>query len=86
MPTSGASTSNNHFWGATPFKVQVKFGIPIFEGQIDTNVIDRCLNQLEVYFLVHDFSNWENITFALLKSASHVKDWWETYYEKKDER
>jgi hypothetical protein len=30
MPTSGASTSNNHSEGATPFKVQVNFDIPIF--------------------------------------------------------
>jgi len=26
-----------------------------------------------------------NITFALVKAAPHVKDWWETYYEKKYE-
>eukprot|EP00253_Pinus_taeda_P014225 PITA_14225 len=27
----------------------------------------------------------EKIVFALLKAAPHVKDWWETYYEQKDE-
>jgi hypothetical protein len=41
---------------------------------------------LEGYFSVHDFSNRENITFSLLKAAPHVKDWWETYCEQKDER
>ena len=30
MPTSDASSSNNHFGGSTPFKVQVKFDIHIF--------------------------------------------------------
>ena len=30
LPTGGASTSNNHFKGATPLKVQVNFYIPIF--------------------------------------------------------
>jgi len=40
---------------------------------------------LEEYFLVHDFSNQENITFALFKATPHVKDWWETYYEQKHE-
>ena len=33
-------------------------------------------------------SSWifrEKITFALLKAAPHDKDWWENYYEKKDE-
>jgi hypothetical protein len=28
-------SSNNHFGGTSPFKVQVNFDIPIFEGQID---------------------------------------------------
>ena len=30
LPTGGASTSNSHSGGATPFKVQVNFEIPIF--------------------------------------------------------
>jgi hypothetical protein len=82
IPTSGASTSINHSRGATPFKVQVNFDIPIFEGQIDADVVDRWLNLLEGYFLVHEFSDRERIIFALLKVAPHVKDWWETYSEK----
>jgi len=41
LPTSGASTSNNHSVGPTPFKVQVNFDIPIFEGQIDAVTIDK---------------------------------------------
>ena len=40
---------------------------------------------MEGYFLVHDFSNREKITFTLLKAAPHVKDWWVTYCEQKDE-
>jgi hypothetical protein len=56
IPTGGASTSNNHSGGATPFKVQVNFDIPIFEGQIDADAVDRWLNLLEGYFSVHDFS------------------------------
>jgi hypothetical protein len=41
IPTGGASTSNNHSGGATPFKVQVNFNIPILEVQIDADVVDR---------------------------------------------
>ena len=85
LPISGASASSSHYGGAAPFKVQVNFEIPIFEGQIDAYAIDRWLNLLEGYFLVHDFSEWEKIIFALLKASPHVKDWWETYCEKKDE-
>ena len=85
LPTNGASAFRSHSGGATPFKVQVNFDIPIFEGQIDADAIDIWLNLLEGYFSVHDFSNRENIIFALLKASPHVMDWWETHCEKKDE-
>jgi hypothetical protein len=85
LPTGSASTSNNHSGGATPFKVQVNFDIPIFEGQIDADVVDRWLNLLQGYFLVHDFSNRERIIFSLLKATPHVKDCWETYWEQQSE-
>jgi hypothetical protein len=85
LPKGDASTSSSYSGSATPFKVQVNFDIPIFEGQIDADVVDKWLNLLEGYFSVHDFSSREKITFALLKAAPHVKDWWETYCEQKDE-
>jgi hypothetical protein len=81
LTTSSVSTSKNHSRGATPFKVQVNFDIPIFEGQIDANIVDRWLNLLEGYFSVHEFSDLERIIFALLKVTPHVKDRWETYWE-----
>ena len=79
LPTGDASSSNRHSRGATPFKVQVNFDIPIYEGQINANVVNKWLNLLEGYFSVHDFSDREKIIFALLNVAPHVKDWWETY-------
>ncbi len=85
LPKDDASASNNYSRNTTPFKVQVNFEIPIFEGQIDTNVIDKWLNLLERYFSVHEFLSREKIIFALLKAAPHVKDWWKTYCEQKDE-
>jgi hypothetical protein len=78
---SGASSSSDHFGGTSPFKVQVNFDIPVFEGQIDADALDKWLNLLEGYFSVHNFSDKENITFALLKALPHVKHWWETYWE-----
>ncbi len=47
LPTSDASSSSSHSGGTTPFKVQVNFDIPIFEGLIDAKVVDRWLNLLE---------------------------------------
>jgi hypothetical protein len=78
LPTRDASSSSGH---ATPFKVQVNFDIPLFEGLIDADGVDKWLNLLERYFSVHNFFNRENITFALLKVIPHVKDWWDTYSE-----
>jgi hypothetical protein len=73
-----SSSSISH---ATPFKVQVNFDITLFEGIIDVDVVDKWLNMLEGYFPVHNFSNREKITFALLKIIPHVKYWWDTYSE-----
>ena len=79
--TANASTLSAHFGGVAPFKVQVNFGIPIFEGQIDADALEKWVNMLEGYFLVYNFFDRENITFSLLKVVPHVKDLWETYSE-----
>jgi len=71
LPTSGVSTSKNHFGGSTAFKVQVKFGIPIFWGKIDVDVIDEWLNLLEGYFFVHDFSSQEILLLLFSKHPPH---------------
>ena len=47
FPTGGASASSSHSGGATPFKVQVNFDIPIFDGQIDADNVYRWFNILE---------------------------------------
>ena len=85
LPRTDASASSSYSGNATPFKVQVNFEIPIFEGKIDADVVDKWLNLLEGYFSIHDFSSREKIIFALLKAVLHVKDWRETYYKLKDE-
>jgi hypothetical protein len=46
--------------------------------------VDKWLNLLEGYFSFHNFSNREKITFSLLKAVPRVKDWWETFCEKKE--
>jgi hypothetical protein len=66
-------SSSNHFGGTSPFKVQVNFDIPIFEGKIDADALEKWLNILEGYFSIQKNFNKENITFALLKDLPHVK-------------
>ena len=77
-----ASSSSRHFGGTSPFKVQVNFDIPVFEGHIDADALKKWLNLLESYFSVHNFSDREKITFELLKVLPLVKHWWKTYWEK----
>lgn len=72
------STSDN-FGVATPFKVQVNFDIPLFEGQIDVDAFEKWLNLLEGDFFIQILLDNENIMFTLLKSLPHVKYWWECY-------
>ena len=85
LPMVDTSTSGSYSRRAAPFKVQVNFDIPTFEVQIDADTVDKWLNLLEGHFSIHDFSRREKITFTLLKAAPHIKDWWETYCEQKDE-
>ena len=88
MPTAtDTPSSSSHFGGATPFKVQVNFEIPLFEGKIDADALEKWLSLLEGYFSIQKNFDSENITFALLKSLPHVKDWWDGYCERheKDE-
>ena len=75
LAAASASSTSSRFGDATPFKVQVKFDIPLFEGNIDADALDHWLNVLEGYFSVHNFYYKENITFALLKVTPHVKNW-----------
>jgi hypothetical protein len=51
----GASSSRNYFVGTSPFKAQVSFHIPIFEGLIDADALEKWLNLLEGYFFVQKF-------------------------------
>ena len=81
MHTSDTSSFSNLSRGTTLFKVQVNFDIPIFEGQIDADTVDRWLNLLEGYFSINDFSSREKFTFSLLKAIAHIKDLWEAYFE-----
>jgi hypothetical protein len=67
------SSSKDHFGSTSPFKVQVNFYIPIFEGQIDADALEKWLNLLEGYFFAHNFSDREKITFTLLREKKLIQ-------------
>ena len=74
-----SSSANQSFGAPTPFKVQVNFDIPIFEGKINSDAVENWLDQLTSYFSVNQFTDKEKITFSLLKSSLAVKNWWGVY-------
>ena len=76
---ASAPSTSSHFAGVTPFKVQVKYNIPLFEGKIDADALEKWLSLLEGYFSIQKKFDSEKITFALLKSLPHVKYWWDGY-------
>ena len=76
-----AYSISNHFRGATPFKVKFNFDIPLFEGQIDANTLEKWLNLLEGYYSVQNVSHSEKITIVLL-NLPNVRAWWECYWER----
>ena len=79
------SESETLFRGNTPFKVQVNFDIPNFEGKVDSKAVDNWLSKLDRYFSVNNFSDAEKITFSLLKAKTHVKLAWETKVANKEQ-
>jgi len=68
-----APSSNSRFKYAAPFKVQVNFEIPIFEGQIETDSLDIWLNLLEIYWSII-FMIGKILLFHSSKSPHNVKD------------
>ena len=74
MPsTASASSTSNQFGDATPFKIQVNFDIPLFEGNIDADALDNWLNVLEGYFSIHNFFDRENIILHSLRKSPMSK-------------
>jgi hypothetical protein len=86
LPTKSETPSKrNHFRGVTPFTVQFNFVIPLFEGNIDANALEKWLTLLEGYCSIKNNSGIEKITFSLLKALPHVKYWWESYWDSHEE-
>ena len=72
LATTSASSMSSQFRDATPFKVQVNFDIPLFEGSVDADSLDNWLNAIQGYFSVHNFSKREMISFVHLKEVPHA--------------
>jgi hypothetical protein len=70
LPIGEASSSRVH---ATPFEVQVNFYIPLSEGLIDVDVVDKWLNLLEGYFRSTIFSIGKTLLFHSSRSSPMLR-------------
>jgi hypothetical protein len=83
LPIGDTSSSSE---GTTPLKVHINFDIPIFESQIDVDVVDKWLNLIERYFFVHNFFDRENITLRSLRLSPMSKIGGRIYVRKRKHR
>jgi hypothetical protein len=62
-----------------PFRVEANIGIKAYVNDIDSLKLNQWLQQLEVYFKVHEICEDQIIFFARLKLEGHMLTWSENY-------
>jgi hypothetical protein len=75
-PSSSAITPSQYL-----FKMEVKVDIKPYQGEIDALKLNHWLQQLEVYFSVHNIDEEQKISFSRLKLEGHALTWWEITHE-----
>ena len=63
-----------------PFKVEAKLEIPMYDGQVNVEVLNRWLKQMEVYFVLYQVQEVQHIYFSILKMTGHVLLWYCIYH------
>ena len=46
MTLADTPSTSSHFGGVTPFKVQVNFDIPLFEGNTDSDSLEKMVDSV----------------------------------------
>jgi hypothetical protein len=75
-PTSSAITPSQYL-----FKMKVKEGINPYQGEIDALKLNHWLQQLKVYFNVHNIDEELKILFSQFQLQGHALTWWESHTE-----
>jgi len=70
--------NTNSIFQSTPLKLEVKFDLPTFDGEVNAEKLDNWLKQLEVYCRVQKIVRDEDkIQLATLKMSGNALIWWE---------
>ena len=63
------------------FKMEAKVYINSYHNEIDALKLNHWLQQLEVYFNIHQIEEEQHIPFAWMKLEGHAFTWWERHME-----
>ena len=56
--------------------MEAKVDIKPYQGEIDALKLNHLLDQVEVYFIIHNIDEEQKISFARLKLEGHALTWW----------
>ena len=60
-------------------KLDVKFELPMYDGEINPEILDNWVKKLEVYCRIQDITNDKtNIQLATLRMGGTALIWWES--------
>ena len=59
--------------------MEARVDIKPYQGEIDALKLNHLLQQLEVYFSIHQIDKEQKISFARLKLEGHTLTWWERH-------
>jgi len=60
------------------FKIEAKVDIKSYHGDINTLNLYHWVQQLELYFNVHEIKEEHKNSFSQLKLEGHALNWWES--------
>jgi hypothetical protein len=63
------------------FKLEAKVDIKPYHGNIDVVRLNNWLQQLEVYFSLHNIDEEHKISFSWLKLEGHALTYWESHID-----
>jgi hypothetical protein len=61
-----------------PFHVESKVDIKPYTKKVDAISLNQWLQQMEVYFIMHEEIGKKKIVFSCLKLEGHALKWWES--------
>ena len=68
IPPPQLASSSTHIPSAqSPFRVELKVEIKVFEGRMDAESLETWIQALEVYFSCQAYTNEQRVMFARLK-------------------